>query len=48
LREDHGLRVFENKMLRKIYGPKRDGRERNGKDYMKRSCMTCTHPILLG
>jgi hypothetical protein len=24
LREVHGLRVFENRMLRKIFGPKRD------------------------
>jgi hypothetical protein len=23
-REEHGLRVFENKVLRKIFGPKRD------------------------
>jgi hypothetical protein len=25
LRADHELRVFENKMLRRIFGPKRDG-----------------------
>jgi uncharacterized membrane protein len=25
LREEHRLRVFENRMLRKIFGPKRDG-----------------------
>jgi hypothetical protein len=24
LREEHGLRVFENRVLRKIYGPKRE------------------------
>jgi hypothetical protein len=24
LREDHKLRVFENKLLRRIFGPKRD------------------------
>jgi hypothetical protein len=24
LREEHGLRVFENKVLRRIFGPKRD------------------------
>jgi hypothetical protein len=24
LREEHGLRVFENQMLRKIFGAKRD------------------------
>jgi hypothetical protein len=25
IREEHGLRVFENKVLRRIFGPKRDG-----------------------
>jgi hypothetical protein len=25
LREEHRLRVFENRVLRKIFGPKRDG-----------------------
>jgi hypothetical protein len=24
LREEHGLRVFENRVLRKIFGPKKD------------------------
>jgi hypothetical protein len=24
LREEHGLRVFENRMLRRIFGPKRE------------------------
>jgi hypothetical protein len=24
LREEHGLRVFENRVLRKIFGPKMD------------------------
>jgi hypothetical protein len=25
VREEHKLRVFENRVLRRIYGPKRDG-----------------------
>jgi hypothetical protein len=25
LKEDHRLRVFENRVLRRIFGPKRDG-----------------------
>jgi hypothetical protein len=24
LREEHGLRMFENRVLRRIFGPKRD------------------------
>jgi len=24
LREEHGLRVFENRVLRRIFGPRRD------------------------
>jgi hypothetical protein len=24
VREEHGLRVFENRVLRRIFGPKRD------------------------
>jgi hypothetical protein len=26
LREEHRLRIFENKVLRRIFGPKTDGR----------------------
>jgi hypothetical protein len=29
LREEHGMRVFENRLLRRIFGPKRD--EETGK-----------------
>jgi hypothetical protein len=39
-REKHRLRVFKNKVPRKISGPKRDGVR--GKDYMTRSFMICT------
>jgi hypothetical protein len=35
LREEHGLRVFENRVLRRIFGPKRD--EVTGE---KESCIT--------
>jgi hypothetical protein len=49
LREEHKLRVFENRVLRRIFEPKRD--EVTGgwrKPHMK-SCMVCTlHPVLLG
>jgi hypothetical protein len=38
IREEHKLRVFENRVLRKIFGPKRD----RTKLHM-RSFITCTH-----
>jgi hypothetical protein len=49
LREKRTLRVFENKVLRRIYGPKREEVTRNGEKYIMRSLMICTpHPILFG
>jgi len=49
LREEHRLRVFENRVLRIIFGPKRDEVTREWRDYIMRSLMICTaHPILLG
>jgi hypothetical protein len=49
LREEHRLRVFENRVLRRIFGPKRDGVTEVGENCIMRSCMVCTlHPILLG
>jgi hypothetical protein len=47
LREGGGLRVFENRVLRKIFGPKRDEVQGNGKNYTINSLMIYTpHPIL--
>jgi len=50
LREERRLRVFENRALRRIFGPKRD--EVMGKwkkNYIMRSLKICTaHPIWLG
>jgi len=41
LREERRLRVFENRVLRRIFGP--------GKNYIMRCLMICTaHPILFG
>jgi hypothetical protein len=37
--------VFENKVLRRIFGPKRD--EGRGEDYITRSFMICTHHRIL-
>ena len=48
LREERRLRVFENRVLRRIFGPKRD-EVREEKIYMMTSLMICTpHQILCG
>jgi hypothetical protein len=43
LREEHRLTVFENRVLRRIFGPKRDGEEVR-ENYIIRSFITCTLP----
>jgi hypothetical protein len=51
LREERRLRVFENGVLRGIFGPKRDEvtEKGNGQNYIVKSLMICTpHPILCG
>jgi len=49
LREERRLRVFENRVLRGIFGPKRDEVTGDGENYIMRSLMICTpHPILFG
>jgi hypothetical protein len=44
LREEHRLRVFENRVLRRIFGPKRDEGTGNGGNYTMRNFIICTHP----
>jgi hypothetical protein len=34
--------VPENKVLRRIFGPKREGFQRSGENYIMRSLMICT------
>jgi hypothetical protein len=49
LREEYRLRVFENNVLRKIFGPKRDEVTEKRKYYVTRNFMLCTpHQILFG
>jgi hypothetical protein len=52
VREENRLRLFENRVLRRIFGPKREevvGGWRRLEDYIIRSFITCTlHHILLG
>jgi len=47
LREERRLRVFESRVLRRIFGPKRDEVTGEWRNYIMRNLMICTaHPIL--
>jgi hypothetical protein len=49
LREEDRLRVFENRVLRSLIGPKRDEIRGGCKNCIVRSPIMCTfHQILLG
>jgi len=49
LREECRLRVFENRVLRRIFGPRRDEVRGSGENYIMRSLVICTpDPILFG
>ena len=49
LREERRLRVFENRVLRRIFGPKRDEVTGEWRKYVMRSVMFCTdHAIFCG
>jgi hypothetical protein len=49
LKEELMLRVFENRVLGRIFGPKRDEVTGSGGNYIMRKLMICTaHPILCG
>jgi hypothetical protein len=37
LREERRLRLFENRVLRRIFGPKRDKENGRGENYIMRS-----------
>jgi hypothetical protein len=42
LRGEHILRVFENGVLRRMFGPNRDKVQVNGENFIMRSLMVCT------
>jgi hypothetical protein len=42
LREEHRLRVFDNRVLRKIFGPKRGEIQEAGENCIIKSFITCT------
>jgi len=47
LTEESRVRVFENRVLGRIFGPKRDEEAGSGENYVMRSLMISTpHPIL--
>ena len=49
LKEERRLRVFENRVLRRIFGPKTDEVTESGENSIMRSLMICTaHQILFG
>ena len=49
LREERKLRVFENRVFRRIFGSKKDEVRGNGDNYIMRSLMICTpQPVLFG
>ena len=49
VREERRLSVFENRVVRRILGRKRDEITGNGENYIMRSLMICTaHQILFG
>ena len=49
LREELRLRVFENRVLRRVFGPKRDEVTGNGENYIMKSSVICTpYRILCG
>jgi hypothetical protein len=49
MKEECRLRVLENRVLRKIFGPKRDEVTGEWRKLMMRSLMICTpHPLLCG
>jgi hypothetical protein len=49
LREERRLRVFANRVLRRLVGPKKDEVTGSGENYIMRSLMICSpHEILFG
>jgi hypothetical protein len=48
MREQHRLRVFENRVLREVFGAKRDEVTGSGENYIMRNFMVCFPHQLLG
>jgi len=49
LREERKLRVFENRVLRRVFWPKRDEVTGEWRNFLMRNIMICTpHPLYFG
>jgi hypothetical protein len=49
LREECRLRVFENRVLRTVFGPKKDEVTGGGENYIIKSLVnSASNPVLLG
>jgi hypothetical protein len=48
LKEERSSGCFENRVLRRIFGHKRGEVAGNGENYIMRSLMICSHPVLFG
>jgi hypothetical protein len=47
MREERRFRMIENRVLRRIFGPKKDEVTRSEENYIIRRLMICTpHPVL--
>jgi hypothetical protein len=46
LKEDHGMRAFKNRMLRKIFGPTREEITGTGGNCVRRFVIYMPYPIL--
>jgi len=44
----HRLREYENRVLRRMFGPETDKVKGEWKNYIMRSLMICNHQILFG
>jgi hypothetical protein len=47
LREEHRLVMFENRVLRRIFGPNRDEVKGERRKYHSEELIICTHPQIL-
>jgi len=48
LREERRQWLFENRVLRKIFGPKRNEVKESGEKYVKKSLICTPHHIFFG